>query len=74
MSEQLPDGWIAHDGGPCPVPLSARVSVLHRDGTPRMLRQAGWWVRIENFAEHDLWRHEGPGHLHIIAYKPEPTP
>ena len=28
----LADGWIKHDGGPCPVPLDSRPLVMFRDG------------------------------------------
>lgn len=30
MSAELPEGWIAHDGGPCPVPADTRVQIWMR--------------------------------------------
>lgn len=61
------DGWVEHDGGPCPVPLGSKVAVLWGDGhqTPPVYA-AGEWCDY-----HDSWQHEGPRKHHIIAYKPE---
>jgi len=29
---QIVDGWLPHDGGPCPVPLDSRPVYMMRDG------------------------------------------
>ncbi len=62
MSDELPEGWIAHDGGPCPVPLGSKVSVLYRNG-----------VRGTLFTIDLGWDHLPDYHpeADIIAYKPE---
>lgn len=67
----IPDGWIAHDGGPCPVPLDSYPQVMARDGTIIRRRvAAGIWAR----GSADWWQHQGPErNNHIIAYKPEPS-
>ena len=69
----LADGWITHDGGPCPVPLDSRPLVMFRDGfgvddypdAPT----AGEWL----FANHkqNLWTWSRLGPADIIAYKQE---
>lgn len=65
--EQIADGWIEHDGGPCPVEPDSRPTVLFRDGEiADNGEEAASWV----------WEHQNFGrafeHLHIIAYRPEP--
>lgn len=64
------EGWIEHDGGPCPVPLDSMPGVLWGDGhlTPIGEFRAGEWCD-----QHDSWMHFGPRKHHIIAYKPETT-
>lgn len=61
----LPEGWIRHDGGPCPVPPGSQVSVIYRDGERDTMFaiDLGWAHLPDYHPEHD-----------IIAYKPEPTP
>lgn len=65
--EQIADGWIAHDGGDCPVPLDSRPAVLFRDGEIINGRKAENWV----------WEHKAfpirLTHVHIIAYRPKPS-
>ena len=76
--EQIADGWLPHDGGPCPVPLQTKVQVMFHSGEIRYPRRAGWWTAfdtVSKFAEHDLWQHQSPNPAnHIIAYKLEPRP
>ena len=62
--QQIAEGWLPHDGGPCPVDGKIRVTMLFRDGT-EMTRQAE--------SEEWPWEEEDT-HLDIIAYKPEPKP
>jgi hypothetical protein len=41
------DGWIAHDGGPCPVAWSTMVFVRFEDGCePEVPYAAGWWEQF----------------------------
>ena len=66
--EQIADGWIAHDGGPCPVEPTVLVRYKMRStADDKRANAAG-----------DLdWRHPAFGDDHavdIIAYRPEPTP
>lgn len=66
--EQRAEGWIEHDGGPCPVPLDSRVRVMFRDGVTPLNIARLWTVGF------DWWRHEETvlrPHTDIIAYKPE---
>lgn len=66
----IPEGWIAHDGGPCPVPLDSRPGVM---GFARNSDKPYWYkAGLIPACEHD-WRHCGRA-TDIIAYKPEPTP
>jgi hypothetical protein len=73
--DQIADGWLLHDGGPCPVNLMAKVEVMFRSGEIRYKRRAQWWTAfdtVSKFAEHDLWQHQAPNHTNdIVAYKPE---
>jgi len=60
--EQIADGWIEHDGGPCPVPLAIRVTIMCRGGgTDTDEAHCWWWGRNENPVDYE-----------IIAYRPEP--
>ena len=67
----LPDGFVAHDGGDCPVAcLSDRVSVLWGDGEVMLDRSAiSFTIGPENWS----WRTEmiAPSER-IIAYRKEP--
>jgi len=57
----IPDGWITHDGGPCPVRGPAVIEVVIRGG----LRG---WVTPDAIG----WEHIGRIPMSdIIAYKPE---
>ena len=71
MCVDLPEGWIAHLGGPCPVPLNSRPGVMFRDGmkidNPEETPTAGEWI-FEGGKS--LWDHL-PGRADIIAYCPE---
>jgi len=64
--EQIADGWIAHDGGECPVPLDSRPGIMFRDGCiiPEGTRTAGSHLV-------GYWRHHAGfyAHEHIIAYR-----
>lgn len=69
--EQIAEGWIEHDGGPCPVPFSSRVAAIKfRDGLIRTSGGRGFR------ASAIPWQHiligRGNPDLHIIAYRPEP--
>jgi hypothetical protein len=57
LTEQMKaDGWIEHDGGPCPVSQNARVRVLFK--RPHSLKE--WLGRADIFK----WEN-------AIAYYPE---
>ena len=66
--EMRADGWIEHDGGPCPVPLDSKPAIVFADGSgrPGGLFTARFWFRT-------FWTHEAHPNNHIIAYKPERT-
>ena len=61
--EQRAEGWIDHDGGPCPVGVWQPVTIMRRDG---------------KIASHPDCRHldwlpwEDDPHTDIIAYRPAP--
>lgn len=73
ISEQMKaEGWIEHDGGPCPVPLDSKPGIMWSDGTndPKPNVAASFWTRGD-----DWWKHEGESDdCFIIAYKPEGHP
>lgn len=64
--EQKADGWIEHDGGPCPVDPDSRVRVAFRagggTGTAVAARVWAWGI--------DQWQHMNRD-FDIIAYRPE---
>ena len=65
---QIPDGWVEHDGGPCPVNLCQFVPVMFRSRKQSNTAPAFHWIdRWSN-----RWEHIGPfRNEDIIAYKPE---
>lgn len=65
--DELPDGWIKHDGGPCPVDQGSRPSIMFPDGLT--LDTAAY----NSFAGDLRWSRRGMP-TDIIAYKPEPKP
>lgn len=66
--EQIADGWIAHDGGPCPVPLDSRPGVMWGDGFVTLAGMQPAWVWTKHG---DSWGHNEPFDRRIIAYRPE---
>ena len=62
--EQRAEGWIEHDGGPCPVPLDSKPIYMMRDGTI----DAGQ----KGTASELIWDDACPPEDQIIAYRPEP--
>ena len=68
--EQRADGWIEHDGGPCPVALDSKVFVMHRGGVESPVAIPAKWSE-----EWGRWAwsgtpYEGWGE-NIIAYRLE---
>lgn len=66
--QQIAEGWLPHDGGPCPV---------HAESTPGvMLRSGAWREPKACFSAGDYkWEHDSFNPRYdIIAYKPEPNP
>ena len=59
----LPDGWIAHDGGPCPVDPNSLPLVKLRDGEILACED-------DETADCFQWEHD-QAEYDIIAYKPE---
>ena len=68
--EMIKNGWIAHTGGPCPVPLDSRPGIMREDGEVILegVMPAGIWAM-----GYDNWKHQGFEINHIIAFKPEDT-
>ena len=62
QSTDLPEGWIAHDGGECPVAPNAIVEVLRNEGSIQKGRASYF---------KDDWQGPEWAWFHIIAYKPE---
>ena len=64
------DGWVEHDGGPCPVPLDTIVTILIGDGN----KHGGWRAGAVVWP-HDAWIAEAatmiPHGAKVLAYKPE---
>ena len=66
--QQRADGWIEHDGGPCPVPLDSYVETLWDDGKIFPRRCAiGFTIWPENWDHCDLITSETG--QRIIAYR-----
>ena len=65
----LPEGFIAHTGGPCPVHHDAMVELIFADGE-RDLTYAGFWSKPPNipYAD-DQWAGECAPDDRIIAYR-----
>ncbi len=63
------DGWIEHDGGPCPVPLDSKVDLLHRSNVSITTVPALWSEEWGRWAWKGT-RYEG-WNENIIAYRPE---
>lgn len=62
--EMKADGWIEHDGGPCPVPLDSKPGVIIR-GFDRNHDISG------DPADYYLWPHcRATPSANIIAYRP----
>lgn len=63
--EMKAQGWIEHDGGPCPVDMWQPVSIMLRNGITARHRDCRWLD----------WQTSAPDVLEyssdIIAYKPE---
>jgi hypothetical protein len=58
-AEEIAEGWIAHDGGPCPVNEGSLPKIMLRDGKTGFILGCAL-----------IWEHDGRGD-DIIAYKPE---
>lgn len=66
-AQQIAEGWIAHDGGPCPVPQDTVVEALLRSGGAFNDR-AG----VLGSGSVDNWRqsnHADWGGLDVMAYR-----
>ena len=68
--EQIADGWIEHDGGPCPMPDEDIVEVLFADHTTDMTYAAFWSAALPGMD--DSWTGECASDDRIIAYRPAP--
>ena len=69
------EGWIAWEGGECPVPYDAIVEVQCRDG----FRSEGFASEFSGSPSWNWWKHEparyekdgfGFNHADIVAYRP----
>ena len=60
------DGWIAHDGGHCPLPWAEQVYIRFADGIESdRPYAAGWWTQ---YWRPGMERH-GVKRNHIVAYR-----
>lgn len=64
------EGWIEHDGGPCPVPLDSRPAIMRENGEviPEGVISARLWTM-----GYDNWKQQRFENNRIIAFKPEPS-
>jgi hypothetical protein len=62
------EGWIEHDGGPCPVLDDEMPSLMFRDGE---IALEGNFMAAWHWDWHHSPNHDAPDD--IIAYKPEPS-
>jgi hypothetical protein len=67
--EQIAEGWLPHDGGPCPVPLDSMQCML----TPLGVALPEQYGPTPKLARSGQWEWDGtlPKFLCVIAYKPE---
>lgn len=68
----LEEGWVRHDGGPCPVDPQSKPAVLFRNATrfqPGIRTAASW----DDFAEGSCWQWAGRASdgFDILAYLPD---
>ena len=66
--QDLPAGWIAHDGGPCPLEDTARPAVMFRSGSKMQLGAfpaVHWRNAIDGKS---FWEWEGD-RFDIVAYR-----
>ena len=65
----LPEGFLPHDGGPCPVPGDTHVVVLHKSG----IRSDTYIDQYDGVDCASCWGWSHLGHPgDIIAYRPTP--
>lgn len=63
--ERIAGGWIAHDGGKCPVEKGVQIDTQHRDGQERRGSVCG---QYGNRTRHVFWSHDGD-QAEVIAYR-----
>lgn len=80
MTGKLPEGFVAHDGGPCPIDRHSWFTPLFRGDYDNTVGRVLLCIRIPRVGRRDIakyadWMHHplNPSR-DIIAYKPEPTP
>lgn len=66
MAEELPEGWIKHDGGPCPVDPVSRPLMMFAMPTPPHI-----WNASGAIHRNRKWRAGAAVWSNCIAYKPE---
>jgi len=75
--KQITDGWLPHDGGPCPVSLDSKPGVKFNTGLdyPPSWKLASLWVSADYGFDCWQWEtSEATPPRRIIAYKPEQNP
>lgn len=65
----IPEGFIRHDGGECPVPGDSRPDVMHANGRITSGALANDWGSELG----DWWKHMRYTEWNIIAYLPDPN-
>ena len=60
----LPEGFILHEGGPCPVAHYTKVAVIFRDESDDDDAVAWFWMQDVNW-----WEWEGDPSDNIVGYK-----
>lgn len=63
----LPEGFVPHDGGPCPVPLDSMPAIMTRSG--EVQSGGSWRASFWQAGESDWWQHRGDHRNNIIAYR-----
>jgi hypothetical protein len=64
----LPEGFVPHDGGPCPVPLNSKPVIMVRSGEIQTGESFPAWFWAAG--DKDWWQHQGNRRNNIIAYRP----
>jgi len=68
----FPEGWIEHDGSPCPVHPESRPAVMFRHGGKTRMGAYSAKALMDWHRDPWQWKDRQQGQCDIIAYLAEP--